>query len=390
MFVVEDGKQRHCVETKAGEGEGADYYIINFSGDNGYVIVGADETYGEVIGYETHGKIGKREEMKEAEKYVFELIDNYVKVRRDYYRQNKDMLAKETGKSIFQSMTQREKDSLISIGEYDKEGNMIKTKSFRDDNCDYDFRNRRRTEEDILEKHDTGVLLKTEWSQDGMYNDNVTTTCEGAEQALVGCVAVAVGQIMTYHKKPSNIKGRDMHWDDMQSSIEIDFLNDIGKKDIQYLLWRLGGNDLLKMEYGCNVSSAYDDYAVETFRELGYERAVMERYSYDLVFNNLIDKKPLYIGGGKKGTNKGHAWVLDGYRSEKRKVTEYVLDYCVNREYVDMINFEAKDEYVHNNFGWGVGSSGWLSIGVFNASQVVWWCKECNFDQNVIIITNIY
>lgn len=78
MFVVEDGKQRHCVETKAGEGEGADYYIINFSGDNGYVIVGADETYGEVIGYETHGKIGKREEMKEAEKYVFELIDNYV------------------------------------------------------------------------------------------------------------------------------------------------------------------------------------------------------------------------------------------------------------------------------------------------------------------------
>ena len=49
-------------------------------------------------------------------------------------------------------------------------------------------------------------LLKTLWSQSRKYNNKVSIQC-GDDEAPVGCVAVAIGQILAYHKRPNTIVG---------------------------------------------------------------------------------------------------------------------------------------------------------------------------------------
>lgn len=104
-------------------------------------------------------------------------------------------------------------------------------------------------------------LLKTLWGQSWDYNDKVSKYCDAdTDQAPVGCVATAMGQLMAYHKKPVVFRGREMHWDDMTkidtghmfSNIYSNSVrwNSTAVEDIQHLLARLGDSDLLDMDYG--------------------------------------------------------------------------------------------------------------------------------------------
>lgn len=91
--------------------------------------------------------------------------------------------------------------------------------------------------------------MKTLWSQENDYNEKVSMQC-GNNKAPVGCVSVAVGQLLAYHKKPDSVVGRKMHWDDMTKIDSGDMFSNIyshnvwnnstAKEDIQYLLAHLG------------------------------------------------------------------------------------------------------------------------------------------------------
>ena len=230
--------------------------------------------------------------------------------------------------------------------------------------------------------------------------------CESrTDEPPVGCTAVAIGQLLAYHKKPDSIVGRKMHWDDM-TKIDVGDMfssiysydvrdNPIAKGDIQHLLAHLGDSNLLAMEYGCSKSGSSREFG--TLHSLGYTEIKKEKYNDAQVISELKNNRPLLIDGCAIETDhkinllitkiewqtydKCHAWLLDGYVLKTRNVTYYYKCFQTN-EYINRTQEHLI--LVHNNFGWGDSNwenkfdlnldgsgrnnTGWYHIGIFNVN----------------------
>lgn len=297
---------------------------------------------------------------------------------------------------IFKQLPKEKQEELIAQGYFDKEGKRIITKGgpqkvmfcINDDGGDINPKNDGGYEEEYTTygewqtKYVKAPLLKTLWGQSGDYNDKVTMQC-GKEEAPVGCVAIAVGQLMAYHKKPAAFKGRTMHWDEMTRYPKISNVTTVAKEDIQHLLAHLGDSDLLIMKYGCNGSSSNIDKAVNVLNGLGYKDVYGISYDGQQVVSEIKNNRPVYMQGCSykipytyttgwwfwKKSHTGytyqdcHAWVLDGYVLKTREVKHYTK--CPNMPGFTHIG-ENRLELIHNNFGWYGENNGWYHIGIFD------------------------
>lgn len=158
----------------------------------------------------------------------------------------------------------------------------------------------------------------------------VTNAPNQCNRAAVGCVAVAIAQIMWYWKWPyaayiqTTVGGSyyDMHfynWEKMPIYISdytpMDEVNEIAGflRDCGYRL---------DMDYGIS-SSASDENARQTLKAFAYDDNTMVlRHKYntsgwrDKLHTDLDAGRPVYYAGARNiiGT-KGHAFVVDGYNS---------------------------------------------------------------------------
>lgn len=171
--------------------------------------------------------------------------------------------------------------------------------------------------------------------------------------AAVGCVAVAVGQIMRYWRwpyaaqVPTTVGGstkelKFYNWDLMPlrlyNSSSLSQVNEVAGflRDLGYDL---------DMEYGESSGSTIDD-AFDTFINFGYDESTLTLKSkwYTSGWTNILHSeiaagRPVYYRG-KTSNGAGHAFVLDGY--------------------------DAGHLY-HVNLGWGVGSIGYYFIDTITA-----------------------
>lgn len=173
-------------------------------------------------------------------------------------------------------------------------------------------------------------LLSSPWHQGVPYNNNAPLVVDGSGQtvrAQAGCVAVAMGQVMAYHKYPNRY-----NWS--------------STNDIARLLRDAG--DALGTKYGPDASGAdAHDISPSLVGQFGYKQADCADYDLTTVINNLKLHRPVILSGGSKGGSwlipiyeNGHAWVCDGY---KKLIT------CNQHN-------NASDSYVtylHMNWGWG-------------------------------------
>jgi hypothetical protein len=206
-----------------------------------------------------------------------------------------------------------------------------------------------------------GPLLSTYWRQSFPYNKTIEKF-EG-KNTLVGCVAIAVGQIMNYNRK-NNLKNYD--WDKINvingnyptTDHLPNFLRDVAEG--------------VRMEYGTTASSSDIGKALSYFGKSGYSQ---RWYDYDYtIFKEFIDNnKPIYISGSheRKGiwfifrwgwTYTGHAWVGDGYRIIKQ-MQKVKVDRGNNGgiSYTNRVSSTSK--YIHMNWGWGKNNSNQISNG---------------------------
>ena len=168
--------------------------------------------------------------------------------------------------------------------------------------------------------------------------------------AAVGCVAVAVGQIMRYWRwpyaaqVPTTVGGstkelKFYNWDLMPlrlyNSSSLSQVNEVAGflRDLGYDL---------DMEYG-ESSGCFDDDAMETFVNFGFDentltygKKICTSGWTNIMHNEIAAGRPVYYSGYDSffGTD-GHAFVLDGY--------------------------DAGDRY-HVNLGWGGGSNGLVTL----------------------------
>ena len=413
--VVKGDTRKPYVPTKGNaKPEQADVYIVNFANNQGYVITSADRRVPSVLAYNSYGHLGDTIS-NPGQAILFSYMQAYIEEQREAFEANKEKLVTKAEEAIFKQLSKEQQAELIAEGYFDENGKKIKSKGKRPRRICYfdsiedpgDGQERRIVYGEWETKEVKAPLIKTLWGQNGSYNDALPLYCESrTDEPPVGCTAVAIGQLLAYHKKPDSIVGRKMHWDDMTKVDARDMFssiysydvwdNPIAKGDIQHLLAHLGDRNLLYMDYGCKESGSSREFG--TLHSLGYTEIKKEKYNDVQVISELKNNRPLLIDGCAIKTDhkidllitkiewptydKCHAWLLDGYVRRERIITTQID--CNYGEDSVREQYTEKIELVHNNFGWGdsynktkygvlgldgsyAQGTGWYHIGIFNA-----------------------
>lgn len=217
------------------------------------MITSADKRVPGVFAYNSYGNL-KDTISNPGEAILFERIDLYIENERKLFQENKERLIIEAEETIFKQLPKERQKDLIKKGFFDSNGKRIKTKV----DFQYVFCFETGDPNQIEPGHESTTygkwetkyhkapLVKTVWNQIDLYNDMIPTLCNDNNQATVGCAAVAVGQLLGYHKKPAVFKGRTMNWNEMtipkygNMFTNIHWVNQTAKEDIQYLFIPIG------------------------------------------------------------------------------------------------------------------------------------------------------
>ncbi|MBL7047813.1 MAG: C10 family peptidase [Candidatus Marinimicrobia bacterium] len=175
---------------------------------------------------------------------------------------------------------------------------------------------------------DVDALLTTVWQQEPYYNYECPYDEEEEQYTVVGCVAVAMGQIMKYHSHPEHGFGENEYESDYGllsvdfSEAEYDYSNmpnSLTSENIELatFLYHLGVS--VNMDYGIESEGSWSDTGPNNpLKDYFFYSENMKSYSlsqntedwHDLLQNDLDNSLPIYYSGG------GHAFVVDGYNSE--------------------------------------------------------------------------
>ena len=208
-------------------------------------------------------------------------------------------------------------------------------------------------------------LIETRWHQEAPFNNDIQKDANGSPY-LVGCVAIAMTQIMRYHKYPTVGKGSNTYsmngetlsadfsaspyqWDKMLSVYKKGKYTDEEAKAVSELMRQVGIS--VNMDYKPGFSSSYTSSAQNALiNNFGYNPN-MNRYTrnyyseqewMDMVYKELSEKRPIYYSGNDSKWKNGHAFVIDGYNAEGK---------------------------VYVNWGWGGYQDGYFDIGILTPAR---------------------
>ncbi len=181
---------------------------------------------------------------------------------------------------------------------------------------------------------EVSALLQTQWGQGSPYN----TACP--TNTLVGCVAVAMGQVMKYWKYPehgigtysytynghtvsADFENTTYQWEEMPNTLTS------ANNAVATLLYHCGVG--CHTEYGSSISSAYvitsplhpvtAESALKDF--FGYSISAQGRFRDDygtsewisMLKDELDSGRPLIYNGFNQQLSGGHCFVCDGYNN---------------------------------------------------------------------------
>ena len=307
-------------------------YVFNTSA--GFVIVSADDCETPIIGYSREGRFNPDNVPMQMEEYLQVFAD----------------------KIQYSIENHMEADELTA-----KQWELVKTTGWLNDQ---------------KSTQSVAPMLTEMWHQGCLYNSLCPTLSKlPCGHAEVGCVAVAMGQIMHYWKYPA--KGFGTHsytnqgitlsadfgsttydWNHMPDSLT-EASSEAEIEAVATLLYHCGV--AVDMYYTVNGSGASSgDVPNALYRYFSYSKKIhfekRDNYSDEewlsMLKDNLDAHRPvMYSGSGNQG---GHAFVCDGYDDN------------------DMLHF---------NWGWGV-ANGYFSLGNLNPNGYA-------FNRNQVAILDI-
>lgn len=268
----------------------ADYFVFNFSGNNGFAIVAGDDRVHPILGYSLEGQFNPENLPENLSAYL------------EYYQDQ---------------ITWAEEQNIEPSADVTAEWN--------------------RYLGGTALRSGGGVSLETaKWDQASPYNAMCPTV--NGQRALTGCGATATAIIMRYHQWPLGTqKGVSVHplasehpewrceplnyssgynWNSMPLTVTGNNAPEIAK-----LMWHIGAN--INMVYTRNESSSsVSDAAMALKNVFDYSlttRAVRRDFYSDvewerLLINELDAGRPVLYRGNTK-ENAGHLFVCDGYDS---------------------------------------------------------------------------
>lgn len=182
-----------------------------------------------------------------------------------------------------------------------------------------------------------------QWGQREPYNTYCFT--KKGEKALVGCLAIACGLVMSYHEWPVYINGKHIGWHGIKKYIF--------DHDIDYVFGKLGEEKQLDMLYGKKISVAYMSNVSRTFTRMGYYAPdELEDFSESAICEKLKTRNsdgygPIIVCG-RTINGGGHAWVIDGY--------------CTNVVDNNNVNIQYNTVLFHCIWGWNGDNNGYFYL----------------------------
>lgn len=200
------------------------------------------------------------------------------------------------------------------------------------------------------------AMLTTTWNQSPLYNMLCPSNSYTGQNAVTGCVATAMAQIMKYWNRP--VSGRSFHsynsnfgtlsvnfanttydWDNMPNELN-GASSQAQRTAVATLMYHCGVS--VDMQYGLGASGAYSQdvpYALKTYFKYDSLTRLVDKSGYSdsdwktKLKNELDAGRPIFYAGHSSGS--GHAFVCDGYDNSN--------------------NF-------HFNWGWGGLCDGYYSL----------------------------
>lgn len=311
------------------------FYVVAF-GDEGFVIVSADDCVEPILGFSTESA------------FVAENIPAHVAFFLNEYTAEIKAIV-ESG--VTDDVINAKWEKLLNATAAPKTGAIV-----------------------------VGPLLTTKWVQYYPYNSkcpaDANATSAGGH-ALVGCGAIVMGQVMRYWRYPTTGTGSHSYSCGSYGTLSANFGNTTYDYDlmtntissvsaqvkidaISTLLYHCGVS--VNMNYGPTASWSNSNNIVSAMSTyFGYPATIQykERSYYndtqwlDMVKGELDDHAPFFYGGN--GSYGGHVFVCDGYRD---------------------------DDYFHINWGLGSSYDGYYVLSHLNAGQY-------DFSSNQAIIIGI-
>lgn len=356
-------------------------YVVNFAGDEGYAILGADSRLDTVLIVGDKGSFdpslfdsSKSQDLpiipiqstntdpEQDEEHT--LYNLYSEEYDEYYLGSSDTGNEGLVVDMLSDYTQRQ---IISVG----------------------------NREEYNGWHGGGgivnvePLLKTRWHQRYPYNSHfhfapASDKDRAGEQRPAGCTTIAAAQILVCRKDLDltakfGITGTT--WEDMESFIcdscdtyhNQAFINSSyynTKTSIASLLKQMADGIDVKYNYnGSGGTFALPAKVKKYLERLGYDVDKYEGFDKDIqhkIVSSLDKGHPIFIGALEYNFT-GHAWVIDGCK----------------------YHYESSTYYNHCNFGWKGGSSnGWYYYNLFNITT---GCESLDSGNSPVpIITGAY
>jgi hypothetical protein len=227
----------------------------------------------------------------------------------------------------------------------------------------------------ICRGRDVEPMIVSIWDQGNYYNDMCPEDEDGpGGNALTGCVATAIAQLMYYHKFPETGIGSYSYYHPVYGTLSANYsdatyewntmLNRLTapNPEVAELMHHIGvAVDMDYGPYGSGMWNHSAGFALRTYFKYSPETHYIFRDSTDLdwdsiLLTNLDDRKPLYYAGWHPSDpESGHAFVCDGYQSD----------------------------YYHFNWGWGGSSDGYFHLDNLNPGG-------SNFNYYQEVIKDIY
>lgn len=301
------------------------YYIFNHAGEKGFTIVGGDDRLPDIVAYTTEGNFDTED------------IADGLRFYLDVYNERVATLDSEEGEDVVAnaSTIKRVQGSTVPIS----------------------------------------PMVSTKWDQ-GYPFYNYCPYYDSSNRSLVGCTAVAMGQVLKYHHPSGTdtysttipayttysnsidveaITGdRTYNWDNMKNTASQIVLLSKYKEEVAKFLYHVGVS--VEMDYGSTSGAWLYDIpnAVRTYFGMDCDATVFtNNYSNAADWIKILDRsldaqRPVCIAGYTTD-GSGHAFVCDGRNS---------------------------NGYYHINWGWGGSYDAYVDVTVLNCTDDMQFCKS--------------
>ena len=238
-----------------------------------------------------------------------------------------------------------------------------------------------------------GNKIRSRWAQRHRFNNLCPYV--GANHAPVGCVPVAVGQIMYYYGKNAVYNNFSYDWSKMRFVVDSNscptFLS--GWSGVTHLLYALGDSTNLRAKYDSTSTTAPDSLIPRTFTNFGYSNGgVRSNYRYWDQTVEIVHGHPVIVVGYRTQGyathpdlqvdtfyRNGHAWITDQFLRVLRNVTVY--DKTTGEV---LYSEDLYQYYLHCNWGWGGAYNGFFLTEEFNYMDSLTMSTKSEIDTTIV------